>query len=61
MVFLPEAEHGWLPTQHPTPPPLPRSAWRRVRSVVEAYLGPNLYVSTALAALGGIRQKLKGD
>ena len=58
-VFTTNTEHGWLPHQDPPAPDYKfRSrTWRIVRSVVEKYLGPNLYVSTALAAVGGIRSK----
>ena len=57
MVFLPETTANWLPTQHPEPR-VPTSKWGTFRSVVEAYCGKNLYVTTALAAVGYARRKL---
>ena len=58
MVIIPESTHGWVPSMIPPAPNYKFGKWKKVRSLVEAYLGPNLYVSTALAALGGLRQKL---
>ncbi len=60
MVFLPDTTCNWLPTQHPPAPTQVSSRWGRIRYVVESYCGPNLYVSTALAVAGAVRQKLTG-
>ncbi len=57
MVVIPETTSNWIPAQFPPPPKYNFGKWKRVRSLVEGFLGPNLYVTTALAALGGIRNK----
>ena len=61
MVIIPETSSNWVPHMIPPAPKYKFGKWKRVRGLVEGYFGPNLYVSTALAAIGGIRQKLFGD
>ena len=58
MVFIPETTSNWIPHMIPPAPEYKFGSWKKLRSVVENYFGPNLYVTTALAALGGIRDKL---
>ena len=58
MVILPESTHGWVPAMIPPAPKYNFGKWKKIRSIVENYFGPNLYVTTALAALGGIRNKV---
>ncbi len=58
MVIIPETQN-WIPHMVPPAPVYTFGKWARFRKIVEGYFGPNLYVTTALAAVGGIRSKLK--
>ena len=58
MVIIPETSSNWLPSMIPPAPKYDFGKWTRLRKLVEGYFGPNLYVTTALAAVGGIRNKI---
>ena len=58
MVIIPETSSNWIPSMIPPAPEYSFGKWNRVKKIVEGYFGPNLYVTTALAALGGVRNKL---
>ena len=58
MVIIPENSCNWIPSMIPPAPNYSFGRWNKLRSVVEHYFGPNLYVTTALAAIGGVRNKL---
>ncbi len=57
MVIIPENQN-WIPHMIPPAPKYNFGRWKRFRKIVEGYFGPNLYVTTALAAVGGMRNKL---
>ncbi len=57
MVIIPETQN-WIPHMIPPAPTYSFGRWTKLRAFVEGYFGPNLYVTTALAAIGGVRNKL---
>ena len=58
MIIIPETSSNWIPSMIPPAPKYNFGKWAKMRKLVESYFGPNLYVTTALAAVGGIRNKL---
>ena len=58
MIIIPETSSNWIPSMIPPAPKYSFGRWTKVRKLVESYFGPNLYVTTVLAAVGGIRNKL---